>query len=220
MKKSIVLLVASVALLSCKQAKKSTPTTVDIETVNAVRNYIYADATGKHLIIQNGLPKGEKYTAPNGMEYFKVIFWTRISNETDSNLELNIDFPATPYELPPQSGKHIKVLVPPDTMTLDQEPLYNYGLTHLTSFLDSNINAPSSLKRTIHPKESTGFFVILISQKTEITLGGTLRTGLSLKDQDLFYKISRYESSPAHSLIDEKEINCGHINLHLKKQNK
>jgi hypothetical protein len=45
---------------------------------------------------------------------------------------------------------------------------------------------------------------------------GMLRTGLSLKGQNLFYRISRYSSTPARqapSLINEKEINCGSINL-------
>jgi hypothetical protein len=217
MKKNLLIILVAVALFSCKHAKKTTPATVDIETVNSLRNYTYTDDMGKHLIIQNSFPKGEKYTDPTGKEYFKVIFWSRISNETDKALELNIDFPTEPYELPPLSRQFIKTFVTPDTMTLDKEPLYNYGMTRLTSFLDSNLHKPSSLKRTIYPKESSGFNIVLLSLKREGTPGGTLRSGLSLKGQDLFYKISRYESTQTHQLLDEKEINCGHINLHLKK---
>ena len=48
--------------------------------------YEYTDSMGKRLVIQNGLPRGEPYTDPNGKEYFKVIFWTRIINETDNFL--------------------------------------------------------------------------------------------------------------------------------------
>ena len=41
---------------------------------NIHTTYEYTDSIGKSLVIQNGFPRGEKYTAPNGEEYFKVIF--------------------------------------------------------------------------------------------------------------------------------------------------
>ncbi len=214
MKKSILLIIiATAGLLSCKQGSKSKPETVDIETINSVRNYEYADSMGKRVIIHNGLPKGESYTDPNGKKYFKVIFWTRIINETDNPLELNIDFPVDLYEVQGLPGNYYKVLVPPDTMTIDKESLYGYGLTGLKSFLDNSIHKPSSLKRIINPKESSGFYVVILSLTTEGTPGSTLRTGLSLKGQNLFYKISRYASKAGLPLISEKEINCGSINL-------
>ncbi len=204
---------ATTGLFSCGQASKSKPDIVDIETINSVRHYEYADATGKRIIIHNSLPKGATYTGPNGKQYFKVIFWTRITNETDNSLELKIDFPLDLYEAPGLPGNHFKVLVPPDTMTIDKEPFYDYGFTGLKTFLDSSIHKPSSLKRIINPKESSGFYVVLLSLTTEITPGSTLRTGLSLNGQNLIYKISRYASTAGHPLISEKEINCGSINL-------
>ncbi|HWJ30229.1 MAG TPA: hypothetical protein VNS32_27080, partial [Flavisolibacter sp.] len=102
---------------------------------------------------------------------------------------------------------------PPDTMTVDKEPLYDYGMTDLKSFLDSSINKPSSIKRTISPKDSIGFYVVLLSVTTEITPGSTMRTGLGIKGQNLVYKISRYASKQGHPLLSEKEINCGSINF-------
>lgn len=48
---------------------------------------------------------------------------------------------------------------------------------------------------------------------TEGRPGSTLRTGLSLKGQNLFYKISRYAFTAGHPLISEKQINFGSINL-------
>src|SRR5262249_28751584 len=97
--------------------------------------YEYTDSGGKRLIIQNGLPRGEKYTDPNGEEYFKVIFWTRIINETGNALEFKINFPLEPHEVPGLPGKYRKVLVLPDTMTIDKAPLHDYGLAGLKSFL-------------------------------------------------------------------------------------
>jgi hypothetical protein len=167
----------------------------------------------KLVIIINSLPKGITYTAPNGKKYFKVTFWSKIINETDHPLEMNINFPVELYEAPGLPGNHYKLLVPPDTMTVDKEPLYNYGMTGLTSFLDNNIDKPSSIKRTINPKETTGFYVVLLSLTTELKPGSTMRTGLGVKGQNLVYKISRYASKQGHPLIREKEIDCRSINL-------
>jgi len=211
MKKSIILLIiATVGLFSCKQRSKSTPDTVDIETLNSAKNvqndkdiytkYDYADSKGGRLIIQNSFPRGgTKYTDPKGEVYNYAVFWTRIINETNNPFELKIDFPVDSYEVPSLPGKYFKILVPPDTMTLKKEPLFNYGLTDLESFLDKSIHKSSSLNRTINPKESSGFYVVMLCLIEGAH--GTMRTGLSLKGQNLFYR------------INDKEINCGSINL-------
>ena len=201
---------------SCGQNQtNSSKETIKAETkdgINKVAKYEYTDPMGKRLIIQNGFPRGEPYTDPNGKEYFKVIFWTRIINETDSPLEFKIDFPVDSYEVPSLPGEHVKILIPPDTMTVDKESLFNYGLTGLKSFLDTSIDKPSTLKRTINPKGSSGFYVVMLGPTTKVASGIT-RTGLSLKGQDLFYRFSRYASAPGLPLINEKEIHCGSINL-------
>ena len=101
-------------------------------------------------------------------------------------------------------------MIPHDTMTPDKEPLYEYGLAGLKSFLDSSIHKPSSLKRVIDPKESGGFCVVILFDNG---VAGPFRTGLSIKGQDLFYGLLRYGSTPGHALVDEKEISCGRINL-------
>src|SRR5206468_1118586 len=172
--------------------------------------YEYTDSIGKRLIIQNGFPRGGiKYTDPTGEVYMYAIFWTRIINETDNPLELKIDFPVDSYEVPSLPGKYYKILVPPDTMTLDKFPLFNYGLT-VKSFLDNSIHKPSSLKRTINPKESSGFYIVMLSLRVEGATG-ILRTGLSLKEQNLFYRIKLLESNKMFREIYDKEILCGSI---------
>lgn len=197
--------------------------TVDTETLNSTEKvqsqtqyekyidtkYEYAYSKGGSIIIQNSLPKGEGYTDPNGKEYFKIIFWSRIINETNNPFELKIDFPVNSYELPSSPDKHFKILLPSDTLILDQVDLNNYGQTNLKSFLDSSIDKPSSLKRTINPKESSGFYVVILF---DTGIGGPFRTELSIKGQNLFYRISKYKTTAAH-LVDEKKINCGSINL-------
>jgi hypothetical protein len=123
-----------------------------------------------------------------------------------------MNFPVNSYEDPYLPGKYYKVLVPADTMTLDKFPLFNYGQTDIESFLNKSIHKPSSLKRTINQKESSGFYVVILSLTTE-RAHCMLRTGLSLKGQNLFYRISLYASTPGLPLINEKEIHCGSINL-------
>lgn len=174
--------------------------------------YEYADSIGKRVIIQNGFPRGMKYTDPNGEVYVYAVFWTRIINETDNPLELKIDFPVDSYEVPSLPGKYYKVLVSPDTMTFDKEALFNYGLADLESFLDKSIHKPSSLKRAINPRESSGFYVVML-RLTIKGAGGILRTGFSLKGQDLFYRVKLLESNKTFREIYDKEIHCGNINL-------
>ena len=222
MKKTIILILAITTLYSCKQSSKSKPNTVDIKTLTSVKNvqndkdiytkYEYIDSNGKSIIIQNSYPRGGmKYTDPNGKVCGYAVFWTRIINETDKPLELKIDLPINSYEISNFPGKFFKVLVPADTMTLDKTTLFLYGLTDIESFLDNNIHKPSSFKRTINPKESSGFYFLMLVLTEEAT--GMTRTGLSLKGQDLIYKISRYSITKPITLIDEKEIHCGSINL-------
>lgn len=173
--------------------------------------YVYSDTNGLSLIIQNGGPKGGmKYTDPDGKVYSYAVFWTRIINETDKPLELQIAFPVDSYAIPSLPGKYFKILIPPDAMTVDKEPLYLFGLTDLKTFFDKSIHKSSSLKRTISPKKSNGFYVVMLSLVEGAH--GTMRTELSLKGQNLYYKI-KIDGSKSNTKSDDKEIQCGSINL-------
>ena len=215
MKKNIlILIIATIGFSSCKQGSKSTPDTVDKETYNSVRNYEYADSMGNRLIIHNGTPKGGmKYTDPDGNVYGYVIFWTQIINKTINPLELKIDFPLDSFEFPSLSGRYQRLLLPSDTMTIDKTSLSYYGL-NVKSFLDNYRYKSSSLRRTINPGDSTAFYVVILSKWKIIAGGsGSMRTGLSLKGQNLFYKISAYKMTHELPLTGKKEINCGSINF-------
>ncbi|KAA2241296.1 hypothetical protein F0L74_15425 [Chitinophaga agrisoli] len=173
--------------------------------------YKYTDAAGASLIIQNSFPRGgTKYTDPDGEVYNYVVFFTRIINETDNPLELKIEFPVDSYEVPSLPGKYFKILIPPDTMTLDKESVFNYGLADLDPFLNKGIHRSSSLKRTINSKESSSFYVVILCLIEGAH--GTMRTGLSLKGQDLFYRI-KIDGSKSNTKSIDKEIHCGSINL-------
>ncbi|MDQ6530678.1 hypothetical protein [Flavobacterium sp. LHD-85] len=213
-KTTTILVLITMIFLSCKQGSESGPKSISNTEKTIEKNkksansndksiytkYEYTDSNGKSLIVQNSLPKGGiKYIDPKGNEYVYAVFWTRIINETDDSVELKLKFPLDSYEIPGLPGKYYKTLIPPDTMTIQKIPLFNYGLKNLEPFYDKNIDKPSSLKKIIKPKESTGFYVV-----TFRLIGGdkydVLRTELSLKGKNLFYKIR------------DKEILCGSIN--------
>ena len=203
---------ATTGLFSCKQNSKLARETVGINTLDPIKNvqspkphekyidtkYKYTDSASIRLIIENSLPKsGITYTDPNGQKYVYAVFWTRIINETVTPIELILDFPLDSFELTSSSGNYFKLFIPSDTMTLDKEPLFDYGLA-VKSFLDNGIYKSSSLKRMINPKESSAFYVVTLSNHG---INGTLRAGLSLKEPNIFYR------------INDREIYCGQIIL-------
>ena len=213
--KIIILILATFGLFSCNQNSKSTRERIEqtqkTNDKDIYTNYKYIDSKGGSLTIQNSLPKGGmKYTDVNGEVYNYAVFWTRIINETDNSLKLKINFPLDSYEVPSLAGKYYKILVPMETMTLNKAPLFLYGLADLESFLDNNIHKQSSLKRTIKPKESSGFYVVILCFSEGAH--GTLRTEFKIKEDNLFYRV-KVDGSNSNSKSNDKEIRCGSINL-------
>jgi len=219
MRESILLIIAITGLLSCRQDRKSSAdaVTTDVEKTEAPKRteaqkqpsyynnkyldaqYEFSDSTGKRIRIQNSLPKGGlKYMAPNGEEFVYAIFWTHITNETDNPLKLTINFSAESFELPSLSDTYFNIFLPPDAMTPDKESMFNYGLKDLASFLDNRIHKASVLQKTIDSQDVHTFYVVTLFNQG---LQGTVRAGLSIKGQNLFYK------------INDKEIHCGKINF-------
>jgi hypothetical protein len=155
----------------------------------------YSDSTGKGIIIQNSLPRGDGYIDPTGKPSVYGIFWTRVINETTTPFELTINIPADSFAIPTSPGDYLKLFLPTDTMTFDKESLYNFGVKGLNSFLDGSLNKPTILQRTINPKEEYAFYILAIP-------GAGCRSALVLKEQGLFYRIN---------LIPDLLIPCGQI---------
>ncbi len=219
MKKNIIILIiAATGLFSCKQSSNSTLDSVNIKTLDSTKNvqspksltnndeikfntkYEYTESNGARLIIQNSFPNsGLNYTDPKGRKYVYAVFWTQIINETFNPLELTIDFPLDSFEIPTSSGNYMKLLLPSDTITIDKVSLPDYGLP-IKYFLDNNIFKATSLKKTINPKGSSAFYVVTLALSnrgvggTSFTgMSGAIRTGFSIKEQNLFYSINGKE---------------------------
>ncbi len=204
-----LLFVAATALFSCQRSGPFTPEAAEKEAVNSVRRYVYADADGKRFIITNSVPKGGGFTDSTGKRHPYTVFYTLVTNETDDPVEVSIDFPEDSLEIPASSGNYLKLLLPSEEMTLDKAALYDYGL-EVQTYLSSHQPAPTSLKRTIFPNDSTAFYVVASSTRG---VDGALRTGFRLQAQQLVYKIALYKSAPGHPLVGEQEIDAGIISI-------
>lgn len=205
-----------------KEGQKTGATTNTIDTLQRAEelsgpsSYEYTDPEGKRVVVQNHLPRGGvRYTGPDGQSYGLVVFWSQFTNETNQPLEVEISIPDTVFDFPHPEPRYLKLLVPGDTMTKEKTSLINYGIGQLEAFMNSNFYKPSFLKRTIGPNSSSGFHVVLLT-KTDSTVKsyGTLRTGFSLKGQDLYYRVSNYMPAPPNiPKTGEKEYLFGRINL-------
>ena len=166
----------------------------------------YASSTGKGITIQNGVPKGGNieprtpYIDSTGKQYFFAAFWTRIVNQTDTCLELKVNFPGDSFSLSPASDPYLKLFLPPDTMTIDKLPLYSYGLTGMKSYVDANFSNATGMSKIIKPNEEHMFYIVTVSFRA----GGPARSALFLKQKELFYRISMGSYGPL-------EIPCGTI---------
>ncbi len=178
--------------------------------LGAPHNSIAPTDTTKGISIQTYGPKGMAsldgsgklgYIDPTGKTFGYIIFWTRVINETTSPLELTIHFPADSFAIPRQLNAYVKFFLPPETMTLDKEPLLDYGLIGLKSFLDTNFHKPTQLKRTINPKQELLFYTVAISTGYH----GVARMEVVLKDQKLYYNTNMLDAPiPCGQIVFKK----------------
>lgn len=164
----------------------------------------YKDSTGNGIIIQNGFPRGGgTLIISNEVPYGHAVFWSRVVNKTDTLSEITVNFPADSIVIFPSTNAHFKLLVPPDTMTLDKVSKFSYGLENIKTFVEGNFHQPSQIQRVIKPNEDFIFYVVLLSHLSSSDKGIS-RAGLFLKGQDLFYRLTV-------DSMTSKLIPCGQI---------
>jgi hypothetical protein len=91
-----------------------------------------------------------------------------------------MNFPADSFKIPSSPQGYVKLFLPPAAMAIEKEPLYDFGLTGLKSFLNTSFNKPTMLQKTINPKEACLFYFVLISVASN---KGAARARLFLKDK-------------------------------------
>lgn len=159
---------------------------------------IYKDSEGDLITVLNSLPKGGlKYTDPTGKDYVYAVFWSRIINDTEHPIELTLNSFEESYHLASATDRIFKLYIPEDTLAIGNEASVNYGL-NLEEFLNDHYLEQPYFNRIIPSKEANGFYFIILFNKG---VEGTLRTGLSIKEQSAYYK------------VNDMEIECGKINI-------
>lgn len=150
----------------------------------------YSEYTTNGIRIQNSLPKGGPYTGlvENKFNTSYLVFFTRITNETGSPLEIELNFSSDSIPIPDSPGTYMKLFLPSDTMTMDKQNLFSYGITELEFS-----NRPKKLKRRIGPNDDFLFYVVAFFYQTEKDKwqqgrGGN-RAELVLNGEELYYKI-------------------------------
>ena len=159
--------------------------------VGPTRNWVDSevklmDSKGNTAMVTNSLPKGGGGVVyQNGKKYGYVVFWTRMSNQSATPIELKLKFPDVTFFKPPES--YVKIVLPKESMNIEKEQLFDYGLTNLQSLINDESNQLSILKKKIGPKEDYFFYVTVF---IHIDGSGSARAKFELNDKELFYKIS------------------------------
>jgi len=225
MRKSLIILILiTIGFCSCGQSNKSmtekvaidlkvadsttkdkTPTHFPSEHINTESIYTdstYTNSNGIDITIQNSFPRGGPYTDPTGKTFGQAIFWSRVINESDIPIELTINFPADSLAVPTWPDYRPRFYVSQDAS------LYNLNQTDLHTFLDTGLNQPTFLRKTLAPKEECLFNIGTVNYQP----GGMVRAGLVLKEQALFYSISIIPH------FDSALFPCGQIVLKKLKE--
>jgi hypothetical protein len=187
------LLLVIICCFSCERTVSVVKTNSDNEVKRFQTPGVENETDNNGIIIQNSFPKGDGYRDSNGKVYRVAIFWTRIINSSKQSIQLAINFRADSLVNPAMGDLHAKLFLLPDSMTLDKNQLYGYGITDLRSVLDNRVNEETSLRRTILPDQEYMFRVGMFSDPEEIPASEqrnyVLRSGLVLKKEELIYII-------------------------------
>lgn len=167
----------------------------------------YSETEVNGILIQNSLPKGGPYTGPTKkyFNYSYLVFFTRITNQTEQALELDIHFAADSIAIPNSPDTFMKLFLPSDTMSRDKQQLFSYGITELESLDDA-----TSFQKKLKPKEECYFRVVAIFYQNKAGLWSQKRGGnraeLVLKGTNLFYRMPPQIDSLACGEIILREL--------------
>jgi len=150
----------------------------------------YSETEVRGITIQNSLPKGGRYDGPTTHQQHcsYLVFFTRVTNGTDSTLNLSINFSSDSTLIPSTTDTYVKLFLPSDTMTMDKVPDLSYGIAELESLSES-----TCFQREVKPGEDCLFYSVALFYQT-IPGGftgdrGGNRATFVLKGEDLYYNM-------------------------------
>lgn len=160
--------------------------------------YTYHDKKGRKLVIQNSTPKGGlPYYDEADNEYFYYVFWTRITNDSDDALTIQINFPGDALETQGTPDTRFHLIVPSkEKMKPTYVPFFTYGFKDVRELLRKKLGKPSRLQKKIRPRSSAMFYVVTVADRIP---KGIQKNGISLKGTALQY------------IINGNEFACGRL---------
>ena len=165
----------------------------------------YSESATNGIIIQNSYNKGGPYLGPteNNYNHSYLVYYSRVTNGTKKPIELTLTFPADSFAIPGSPHTFVKLFLPPDTMTLDKNHKFSYGVTELKS-----LEQPTHFKRRVLPNQDCLFYVVAIYYQTKADARNEGRGGnraeLVLKGADLFYnQLPQVDAMPCGRIIFE-----------------
>ncbi len=198
MRASLLLCFFLLLVISHAQSENPDPSKrwIDSETT-------YAYANGE-LLVQNSFPRGGSYVSTSSDRYGYGIFWTRVTNHTDSVLRMDIKFPDTPQPIPNSSGSYFRLLLPEDSLTPARINSMDYGVDDLTALFEQPNGEFTTQQCIAQPGDTCAFY-------TAVLLGvpdnGPVRTGITIDAKQVIYRIS------IDRRLDTTYIPCGHIDF-------
>lgn len=145
---------------------------------------VYTASSQKKTIITNSLPKGGAIVSYKGKEYNYFIFWTNVSNESPSLLDLKIKFPSIISFKSKES--YAKVAFTKSIMTIDKVQEFDYGLKGIPSLLNNESTQLKDLNIRVSPFNNYLFYSAIFIHKTK----WPVRAEYILNDKKLFYKLT------------------------------
>ncbi len=154
---------------------------------NFYTKYEHSYSNNEKVIIENSFPKGGFiHTTIAGKEYSYVVFWSRITNNTNYDLELHIDASHQTFKIPASPRVGFKMFFPKNFEQYGRQNLQDYGF-NVKEFLDSNIHKPSFFTEIIKAGDSHGLYSVVLSDNG---VSGVMRAGLVIGGKDLIYKVN------------------------------
>lgn len=156
----------------------------------STRNWVdsevkYTDSKGNSVAFTHSFPRGGGVVQKDGEKYPYFIFWTRVFNQSDTPVELKVQFPEVAFFRSPESYLHI--VLPKEKMSLDKVQVFDYGLTDLQAIFNDESNQLGVLQKKIQPNEDCIFYTAVF---IHMEGSGSARAKFEWKDKELFYKIA------------------------------
>ena len=148
------------------------------------------------VIILNSFPKAGRYVDPTGKEFLYGITRTTVINNSETPLQVTIDFPADSFAILESSvvrASYLKLFTPPDTIQFKNIPFDKsswYVNDQLKPFFDSGLKSSTRIQKNVGSKKDCTFYVGALYYQT----GGVPTAELIMQGQNLFFRAGAVSS--------------------------